>query len=300
MMMQNKQRFGELHNVCFNEENYPYDIFNFLEPFRTTQFREGVIYDFPLEIKPENFLEYQDISDEVKQCFERNISPIQSINYNDTAISFFTNPYIGDWYLKEIKDSSIVGYYNALPRSGVCKWRESIYNLKYNESEIVYCIMKKLGKYYKQNQKFEIEFNKYKAFFDGTIAEFLECLINEYEDFYYSTNLGFNYYYMNKIEGYDGLKDRLTEMVNNLSAPPSSNDIKQGKGKAGRPESKEVSRIDKTLYEKYIQLTITNKITIPKSKAIATLAGEYKNTFNPNNLESTKASIRRIIRKMDE
>ena len=223
-MAQSKQRFGELHNVCFNEENYPYDIFKYLEMFRSPQFRTTEIHEFPLDTKPENFLEYQNISNEIKQRFERNVSPIQPQNYNGISISFFTNPYIGDWYLKEIKDSSIVGYYNAIPRSGLYRWKESIYNLKYIESEIVYCIMKKLSKYYEQNSKFEIEFNKYKAFFDGTLEEFLECLINEYEDFkfYY---LGWEY--MNKIEGYGGLRRKLIEMVNNLSTHPTPNEIEQ-------------------------------------------------------------------------
>jgi hypothetical protein len=239
MQMQDKRRFGELHNVCFVEENYPCDIFNFLEIFSSTQFRITETREFPPDTKPENFLEYQNISNEVKQRFERNVSPIQSQNYNGIAISLFTNPYIGDWYLKEIKDSSIVGYHNAIPRSGLWRWQESIYNLKYKEAEIVYCIMKKLSKYYEQNNKFEIELNKYKAFFDGTLEEFLECLLNEYEDFYFFTNLGSHYYYMNKIEGYDGLRKRLIEMVNNLSVPPAPKGIEVGKKKTTKNITKQ-------------------------------------------------------------
>lgn len=156
--------------------------------------------------------------------FERNISPIKSKDFNGIATAFFSNPYIGDWYLKEINENSIVAYHNGIPQSGMWLWQESTYNLKYNESEIVYCIMKKLSKYYKQNNRFDIEFNKYKAFFDGTLEEFLECLMNEYEDFSFYTGAG-NYYNMNKIEGYDGLKDKLTEKVNNLSAPPAPEKI---------------------------------------------------------------------------
>ena len=86
------------------------------------------------------------------------------------------------------------------------------------------------------------------------------------------------------------------QLFNQMNTP--SHNVEAQQQKAGRPKNKEVSRIDKTLYEKYIQLTVTNKITIPKSEAIATLAGDYKNTFNPDNPDSTKASIRRIINNM--
>jgi hypothetical protein len=78
------------------------------------------------------------------------------------------------------------------------------------------------------------------------------------------------------------------------------NKVEQRKGKVGRPIKKEVSMIDKTLYEEFMKLTISNRITITKADAIKELATRYGNTFNPINPESTKSSIRRIIRKMDE
>ena len=239
--MQDKSRFGLLHTVCFNEENYPYDIFQNLRPFQQ-HIRTTFISDLPLESSPNDFLEFKNISEEVKLHFERNISPIQSINFNGINTAFFNNVNIGSWYLKEINENSIIGYHNSIPNSGTWIWRESRYDLKYKESEIVYCIRQRLSKFYKQNNRFEIEFNKYKSFFSGTLAEFLECLINEYEDFYYSTHLGFNYYYMNKIEGYDGLKDKLIEMVNNLPTPDqvqeATNNVKSDINESTNPFDK--------------------------------------------------------------
>lgn len=224
--MQSKQRFGELHNVCFNEENYPFDIYQNLRPLREQKhIRETPFPKLPMGEVPDDIIEYQNISNEVKQHFEKNISPIESKDFNGISTAYFSNNIIGNWYLKEINENSFVGYFNAIPNGG-WKWSESAYSLKYKESEIVYCIMQKLSKYYKQNNKFELEFNKYKAFFDGTLEEFLECLMNEYEDFSFFTGAG-TYYFMNKIEGYDGLKDKLTEKVNNLSTPPAPEEIEQ-------------------------------------------------------------------------
>ena len=245
--MQNKSRFGELHNVCFNEENYPYDIFKFLEIFRNCQSRVTVTRNYLIDTIPNDFLEYQNISNEAKQLFERNISPIQSKDFNGITTAFFSNSIIGNWYLKEIDKNSIVGYHNGIPDSNEWLWSESTYSLKYEESEIVYCIMKKLSKYYDQDKRFEIEFNKYKGFFDGTLEEFLDCLINQYENFkFYYSSAG--WYYMNKIEGYDGLRRKLTEIMNNL---PNSDQVEDGKTVDKKTKEDDISWRSKALFMLY-------------------------------------------------
>ena len=216
--MQNNERFGELHNVCFNEENYPYDIYQNLKPFRGISFWESNNNRLPINEIP-NFLEYQNISDEVKQRFERNISPIQSKDFNGITTALFFNSFIGNWYLKEINENNIIGYHNGSPNSIAWLWYESECSLKYKECEIVYCIMQKLSKYYEQNNKFEIEFNKYKEFFNGTLEDFLECLINENHDFSYRIPLLDTPIKMIEIEGYDGLRKKLIDKLNNLSTP---------------------------------------------------------------------------------
>ena len=132
-------------------------------------------------------------------------------------------------------------------------------------------------------------------------------IVNNYREFipiFRTSEIMINFYKTalrctEDIEFNAGIRERLVKIISEIAPTPARKAEEQGNKKAGRP-IKDVCMIDKTLYLRYTELTLTNRITISKTEAIKELANEYKNTYNPDNMDSTKASIRRVIKTMSE
>ncbi len=229
--MQELTRFPELENVILIEENFTpkyKDIQSWLKSYFShtkISIEQGFINTREL-----NCISFDDILRTDKDRLNSQICPVYRLKDSDRALVKVNrgnnNSHL---IIKEIKDNSFSFYSTSRVGNEIYEGENEfcdtgIFNLKYSEYEIVYCIINKLAKYrlFDDKEEFETVYNFCKALFDGTEKDFLTCLIHPYKlDGYSAYPNDFN-----KMEHYVDLKTCLLEIKNssaNKSAPIANN-----------------------------------------------------------------------------
>ena len=229
--MQELTRFSKIEDVILIEENFTpeyKEIQSWLKScfsYTKISIERGFINTLEL-----NCISFDDISRTDKDRFKTQICPVYRLKDSDRALVKVNrgndNSHL---IIREIKDNSFSFYSTSRIENEICEGENEfcdtgIFNLKYSEYEIVYCIINKLAKYrlFDDKEEFETAYNFCKTLFDGTEKDFLKLLIHPYKLDGYSP---YPYDY-NKIEHYSDLKTCLLEIKNSLvntSVPIANN-----------------------------------------------------------------------------
>ena len=229
--MQNYTRFDRIRRIFLNKDNYTFELQKDLEKFigwnKCVSTLNGGIRDFE-ELE---YLLIDDIVDDVKERFERQVQTISIVpDSRKTAVKIETP--LGKWgYLIAIQKDSFS--FHTIEDNGL--WTEPeernmrmvttyTFNLLFDEKEIIFCMMQNLCKVVDYDRKFNELFSEYKGMFDGSLEDFLDCLI--------TTEASFVIY--NQRESikdfpyYPALRAKLTNMINNL---PATDNVEEGEPK---------------------------------------------------------------------
>lgn len=249
--MQNKLRFGELHNVCFNKENYTHPLQKELEPF-TNVGRTETINEVVTRENME-FLLLDSVANNDKERIEKQVGIIikgERDNTNDKAVLQLHRQILTYgtplWtYLHKIEDDSITVYHLVQKMGEDEYWQKKRINLIFSENEICYCIIKILCNYLRDNERFNIEYNRYLNLFEGTEKEFINFLVDTKFNTYIDGHIN-----IKDLPYYERLTDKLYDIKNNLSTPDH---VEDGKKVEIKPKCRSYSLLYFILIEKKIE-----------------------------------------------